>query len=282
MGAIKEKMINDMTIRGFTERTKESYLCCAKLFVKYFNKSPDLLTLEDINRFQLYLKNEKKAAENTFNLYVNAIKFLYKVTLQKDFNISLIPFSKRHHYLPVVLNKDEVCRLFLSLSNLKHKAMILTLYSTGMRASELCYLKPSDIDSKRMVIHIRDGKGQKDRYAILSPKLLAKLREYWLAADPKPREWLFPGRKGKPISRHTIKEIIQKAKFNADIKKKLTTHTLRHTFATHLLEAGEDVKKIQLLLGHKSLRTTGVYLHVASNFLTNTKTPLDALDLNIE
>ena len=161
MGAIKEKMIRDLTIRGLSQRTIESYINCVKLFVKYFMKSPDKLTLTDIQAFQWYLKNERKLAANTFNVYVKAIKFLYKITLGKEWNIDLIPYTKIGKTLPVVLNREEVLRLYNAATNIKHQAIILTLYSTGMRASELTHLRVNDIDSKRMAIRINQGKGKK-------------------------------------------------------------------------------------------------------------------------
>ena len=280
MGAIKEKMKRDMEIRGLSKRTKESYLGCVKQFVKYFMKSPDQLSLEDIHTYQLHLIRDRKVAENTFNQYVSALKFLYGQTLKRDWKIDMIPYHKRSKRLPVVLNREEVVKLYKAVPYLKHKAMILTLYSTGIRASELANVKVSDIDSKRMLIRIDQGKNRKDRYVHLPAKLLEILRMYWQSETVKSKTWLFPGRpRTEPITRNSVRNMVHKAKETAGIQKQVTTHTLRHSFATHQLEDGVDIRKIQLMLGHRSLRTTAKYLHVASNYLEETSNPLDTLDL---
>lgn len=248
--------------------------------MKYFMKPPDKLTLEDIHTYQVYLKRERGVAVNAFNLYVSALKFLYGVTLKRDWNIVLIPLKKKSKRLPVVLSREEVARLYKAASYLKHRVMLLTLYSKGMRASELVHLKVTDIDSERMLIRINQGKGGRDRYVPLSEKLLKVLRVYWLSAEPKPKMWLFPGYGDDlPLSRHSVQKMILKVRKDAGIKKCVTTHTMRHTYATHMLEDGEDILTIQLLLGHRSLRTTGKYLHVSRGHLKNTKTPLDTLNL---
>jgi len=244
-------------------------------------KSPDLLTLEDINSYQLYLIRDRQISVSYFNIQVAALKFLYGVTLKREWNIELIPYHKESKRLPVVLSKEEVVQLYKAVSYIKHKAMILTLYSTGIRASELTHLKVSDIDSKRMQIRIDQGKGGKDRYVRLSEKLLKILRLYWRSEKIKPKTWLFPGYgEDSPLSRHSVTKMILKAREKAGIQKHVTTHTVRHTCATHMLESGENIKKIALMLGHSSLKTTGKYLHVASNYLDNMKTPLDDLELD--
>lgn len=281
MGIIKERMKQDLEIRGMSKSTQESYLGCVKQFVKYFMKSPDRLTLDDIHTYQLHLKRDRKISVNYFNIQVAALKFLYRVTLKRNWNIELIPYHKRSKKLPVVLSQEEVVRMYKAVSYIKHKAMILTLYSTGIRASELVHLKVSDIDSKRMQIRIDQGKGNKDRYVRLSEKLLEVLRWYWLSEKIKPRTWLFPGYGvDSPLSRHSVQKMTAKAREKAGIQKQVTTHTMRHTYATHMLESGENIKKIGLMLGHRSLRTTGKYLHVASNYLDTMKTPLDTLDID--
>ena len=280
MGIIKERMKQDMEIRGLSENTRDAYLSCIKQFVKYFKTSPDQLTLEDIHTYQVFLIRDRKVAGNTFNQYVAALKFLYGVTLKQEFNITLIPFHKRSIKLPVVLSREEVVQLYKAVSYIKHKAMILTLYSTGIRVSELVHLKVVDIDSKRMQIRIEQGKGRKDRYVRLSDKLLVELRLYWCSEKHKPKTWLFPGRDIAPLCRSSVEMMVKKARENAGIQKHVTPHTMRHSFATHMLESGVDLRKIQLMLGHRSLRTTAKYLHVASNYIATTNTPLDTLDLD--
>jgi len=282
MGIIKEKMIQDLEIRGFSERTQDTYLMCIKQFVKYYMKSPDLLTLDDINSYQLYLIRDRQISVSYFNIQVAALKFLYGVTLKREWNINLIPYHKESKGLPVVLSQEEVVQLYKAVSYIKHKAIILTFYSTGVRSSELTHLKVSDIDSDRMQIRIERGKGGKDRYVRLSEKLLKILRLYWRSEKrKKPRTWLFPGRDvNSPLSRGSVEKMILKARKTSGIQKQVTAHSLRHTYATHMLEAGEDLRTIQLMLGHKSLKTTGKYLHVASNYLDNMKTPLDDLELD--
>ena len=281
MGIIKERMKQDMEIRGLSENTRDAYLSCVKQFVKYFMTSPDQLTLEDIHTYQVFLIRDRKVAGNTFNQHVSALKFLYGVTLKQKLNITLIPFHKRSIKLPVVLSREEVVDLYKAVSYLKHKAMILTLYSTGIRVSELVHLKVVDIDSKRMQIRIEQGKGRKDRYVRLSEKLLEELRLYWSSEKRKPKTWLFPGyRDIAPLCRSSVENMVKKARENAGIQKHVTPHVMRHSCATHMLEAGEDLRKIQLMLGHRSLRTTAKYLHVASNYIATTNNTLDTLDLD--
>jgi site-specific recombinase XerD len=273
-------MKRDMEIRGLSTATQMRYLQCASRFVRYYMKSPDQLGLEDVHRFQLHMIRDRHYAEKTFNLHVTALKFLYGQTLQRPWRIELIPYHKRSKRLPVVLSREEVRRLYEAVSNIKHKTMILTLYATGMRVSELTHLKVADVNSERMQIRINQGKDRKDRYVRLSEKLLKVLREYWSASTPKPKTWLFPGRyEDIPIDRNSVTKIIRAVGRKAGIRKRVTAHTLRHTFATHLLEDGVDIRTIQLLLGHRSLRSTAMYLHVATTHLQETKSPLDSLDL---
>ena len=281
MGAIKEKMKRDMEIRGFSPRTQQNYLECAIRLVKHFMKSPDLLSLDDIHNYQLYLIRECGYATNTINQHVSAMRFLFGQTLQRAWRIEQIPYHKRSKRLPIALSREEVLRMYQATSNIKHKAMILTLYSTGMRVSELIHLKVTNIDRERMLIHIEEAKNQKDRYVPLSEKLLEILRRYWIAKKPKSRIWMFPGRGGNaPLARTSVAKMIQSVRIKAGISKRVTTHTMRHTYATHMLEAGEDIRKIQLLLGHRNIGTTSIYLHVAANDIREAKNPLDSLDLD--
>jgi len=285
MGQIKEQMKKDMQIRGLSKRTQDMYLFCAERFVKYFMKSPVLLTEKDINNFQYHLVNDLKLNSKTINIYVCAIKFLYKITLWdkiiNKFDIELIPMCKVKKRLPFVLSKEEIIRLYKTITFIKYRAIFLTMYSAGLRSSEVRTLKVGDIDSKRMVIKIRDSKNNKDRYVMLSEKLLKELRFYYKCYKHKIKDLLFPGRDGKRLHGGTIRHIIKIAAKRANIKKEINPHTLRHSFATHMLENNIDIRRIQLLLGHRCLRTTAKYTHVTGSFLNDTKSPLDSLNLNI-
>ena len=282
MGAIKEKMKQQMEIRGLSENTQESYLRAAAQFVKHFMVSPETLGVEDIHAYQLHLIRERKVAAATYNIHVAALRFLYRTTLKVDWNIEAIPFHKKTKRLPVVLSPEELVRLCDAVRNIKHKAMILTLYDTGARVTEVARLKTTDIDSKRMLVRIEQGKGHKDRYVPLSEKLLAVLRRYWASQRRHSKIWLFPGCKPQlPYSRRSLQKVVHAAQLRSGLQKTVTPHTLRHSFATHHLENGTDIRTIQVLLGHRSIGTTSKYIHVASNYLENTRTPLDTLDLNL-
>lgn len=282
MGKYANHMDNEMSIRGFSEETKKSYLRCMKSFIKYCGLQPDKITKEHVNRYQVYLTKEKKVALSTFNQHVCAIIFFYKHVIKKPWIISCVPYMKKEKRIPVVLSRQEVLRLLGSLSNIKHRAIFLTLYSTGLRAKEVCCLKPHDIESDRMVIRINQGKGKKDRYVMLSPHLLEALRAYWktrwASAKVKP-DYLFPGSDiTKPISKKGVRWMLKKSAERVGIdEEKVSSRILRHTFSTHLLEGGANIRIIQSLLGHRNLRTTEIYTHVASNYLTTTTSPLDTL-----
>ena len=279
MGAIREKMRQQMVIRGLSEGTQESYLGAAAQFVKFFMVPPEQLGIEDIHAYQHHLIRERQFAAATYNVHVCALRFLYQTTLKVDWRIDAIPFSKKNKTLPVVLSPEEVLSLYGAVSNSKHKAIILTLYDTGARASEAVHLKLTDIDSKRMCVRIEQGKGRKDRYVPLSAKLLKVLRCYWGSQRRHSRTWLFPGQKPElAYNRRSLHKVIAAARIRSGIQKPVTAHILRHSFATRLLESGVDIRTIQLLLGHRSLRTTSIYLHVTSNYLDRTLTPLDTLD----
>ncbi len=280
MGAIKERMMQDLQLRGLSENTQQKYLSCVKQFVGHFMISPERLGLNDIRAYQLYLIRERNIAESSFNVHIAALKFLYGVTLQRRWNLDLFPYHRTSKRLPVVLSREEVVQLYHAVSSLKHRAIVLTLYSTGLRVSELVHLKVHDIDSSRMLVRVQEGKNRKDRYVGLSPKLLELLRQYWRSTNPPSRTWLFPGDSpGHPLTRCGVGKMIRKAKERAGIGKPVSPHTLRHSFATHLLESGVDVRSIQLMMGHESLRTTVQYLHVASTTLHESPNLLDLLDI---
>lgn len=276
MGEFQDRMDADMEIRGLALNTRKAYRLAMRKFVRYFMRPPDLLTPEDIRRYQLYLTRERKVGWGVFNIAAAAIKFFYRVTLKKEWKIEDIPYQRKPRKLPEILSSEKVMALITSLRNLKHRAILTAIYAGGLRASEVIHLKVSDIDSQRMVLRIDQGKGRKDRYVMLSPKLLDVLREYWKAE--RPQTWLFPGLiPGKPLDRSTVARIVDLAKKAAGITGRVYPHLIRHCFATHLLEQGANLRVIQKLLGHQSLRSTEIYTHVAKNYLQETSSPLDIL-----
>lgn len=274
MGRLREEMKGDLELRGLSPETQKIYLYYVTNFSRYFNRSPYHLGKREIREYLLYLLREKKASASTVNLCYSALKFLYAKTLRRDEIMEKIPRLRSTKKLPVVLERQEVESLFSVMKNLKHRAILMLIYSSGLRLREASYLKVSDIDSKRMVLRIRQGKGRKDRYTLLSTLALEVLRKYWRHCRPK--EWLFPGRlSDKPLSVRSIQRVFKKARTLAGIRKPATVHTLRHSFATHLLEQGTDLHRIQLLLGHRSLKTTAIYLHVSRKELVRIVSPLD-------
>jgi site-specific recombinase XerD len=247
------------------------------LFARHFRQAPDALGPEEIRTYQLYLTNERKLATGSILIAVAALRFLYKVTLQKDWPWDqTIPVPKKPQTLPIVLSPDEVLEFLACVPGLKHRTILTVCYAAGLRISEAIRLRVTDIDSKRMVIRVEQGKNQKDRYVMLSPKLLELLRAWWRAA--KPKGWLFPGYGlDAPITREAVEDVCQQARRRCGIAKPITPHSLRHAFAVHLLESGTDVRTIQLLLGHRSLATTARYLRIATSKVCATQSPLDLL-----
>jgi site-specific recombinase XerD len=255
-------MIEDLRIRNYSPRTIQIYVRCVTQFAKYFGRSPERLSTEEIREYQRYLVEDKKVSWSSFNQTVNALRFLYGRTLGREEHIEQIPFSRPERRLPVVLSVGEVSRLFRYVRGRKPLMVFQTMYGTGLRLMEALNLKPGHIDSDRMVIRVERGKGRKDRYVSLPPTLLRLLREYW--KDYRPQTWLFPNRTQKyPLHTTTVQRAFREAALRAGIDKPVSTHTLRHCFATHLLEAGTDLRTIQMLLGHGSLTTSAIYLHVA-------------------
>jgi site-specific recombinase XerD len=252
-------MIEDLQIRNLSTNTQTSYLDQVSRFARHFGKSPEDLGPEEIRAYQVYLTNEKKLAPGSILIAVCALRFLYRVTLHKDWVFEdIIPAPKKPQTLPVVLSPEEAIHFLGCVEHIKHRTILTTCYAAGLRISEVVRLKPEHIDSQRMVLRVDQGKGQKDRYVMLSPKLLEILRVWW--RTEKPRPWLFPGDvAGKPITRSAVEDACQKAHRICGITKPVTPHSLRHAFAVHLLENGTDVRTIQLLLGHRSLATTARY-----------------------
>ena len=275
---LREQMQRDLQLRGLSVRTQEAYLSQVRDFARYFKKSPDQLGESEIKEYLHYLLREKKASDSTVKQCYGALKFLYQTTLQRGWVMEKIPYLKTRMKLPVVLDRKEIDALFTVTHNLKHLAILMLIYSAGLRVGEAANLRISDIDSKRMTIRVQQGKGGKDRYSILSHVALETLRQYW--RKYRPSKWLFPGYgKDNPISSRSIQRIFGAAKDRAGITKPASTHTLRHSFATHLLEAGTNLHHIQLLLGHKSPQTTTVYLHVSRMDLAQIASPLDRVPL---
>ena len=278
MGKYFNQMKQDLELRNYSKHTVTVYLDHMKNFIKFHMKSPTEITMEDITSYQVFLVYSKKVSFSTFNLAVCSIKYFYKHILKTNWRIDLIPYQKKVKSLPNVLSRQEVARIIAAAENLKNKAIIQTLYATGVRLSELINLKVTDIDSKRMVVRIKQGKGKKDRYVMLSKTLLSTLREYWKQAQPKPRTFLFPGvNPDSHFSRRSVQRIVKETALRAHIDKTVTPHTLRHCFATHLLENGENIRVIQKFLGHEGLRATEIYTHVAENYINQANSPLDSL-----
>jgi integrase/recombinase XerD len=277
MTTLRQRMIEDMQVRHFSPRTQASYVLQVALFARHFRQSPYALGPEDIRAYQLYLTNERKLAPSSILVAVAALRFLYKVTLQKDWKWhQTIPAPKRPQTLPAVLSPQEVQQFLACVSGFKHRTLLTCCYAAGLRLSEAMGLKVTDIDSQRMVIRIQQGKGAKDRYVMLSPKLLELLRVWWRVA--RPQGWLFPGnRAGCPITKTAVEDACRQAHRRCGIAKPITPHSLRHGFATHLLEAGTDLRTIQLLLGHRSLATTARYLRIATSKVCATQSPLELL-----
>jgi integrase/recombinase XerD len=277
MTSLRQRMTEDMQVRNLALNTQTSYVQQVSLFARYFNKSPELLGPEDIRTYQVHLTNEKKLAPSSILIAVAALRFLYKTSLKRTWAFEdVIPAPKKPEKLPVVLSPEEVLHFLGSVGSILHRAILTTCYAAGLRISEAIHLKATDIDSQRMVIRVEQGKGQKDRYVMLSPRLLETLRSYWRAVRPK--DWLFEGDiPGQPIHRSSVELACQKARQRSGIRKPITPHSLRHGFAVHLLESGTDIRTIQLLLGHRSLATTARYLRIATTKVCSTSSPLDLL-----
>ncbi len=275
MTSLRRRMIEDMQVRNLSSQTQATYVQQVSLFARHFNKSPEILGPEEIRSYQVYLTNEKKLAPSSIIIAVAALRFLYKITLHKDWRLEeIIPTPKKPQKLPIVLSPKEVLKFLGCVRNIKHRTILTICYAAGLRVSEAICLKVTDIDSERMLIRVRQGKGQKDRDVMLSQKLLEILRDWWPLERPK--EWLFPGdRVGSHIGRHSVEWACQNAHRRCRIPKPITPHGLRHAFAVHLLESGTDVRTIQLLLGHRNLATTAKYLCLAATKVCSTTSPLD-------
>jgi len=263
-------------IRNLAENTQTSYLLQVSSFAKHFHRSPELLGPEEIRAWLVHLREERKLAPASLGPTIGAMRFLYRVTLKRPWSDEDFPLPKKPFRLPVVLSLEEITTFFGSIASLKQRTILMTAYAAGLRVSEVVHLKVGDIDSQRMVIRVDQGKNSKDRYVMLSPRLLEILRAYWHEAHP--RGWLFPGDiPGQPITRFAVARACNLARQRSGISKPITPHLLRHAFATHLLESGTDVRRIQLLMGHRALSTTARYLKVATSTVCATTSPFDLL-----
>jgi len=264
MTSLRKRMIEDLEIRNYSQRTVQTYVAQVAHFAKFFGKSPELLGPDHIRSYQLYLIKEKKVSWSLVNQTVCALRFLYRVTLPKNWSVKHIPYAKKPKKLPLILSHEELARFFNHVHHPKYRTATMIMYAAGLRLSETLHLLVSDIDSQRMMIHVSQGKGNKDRYAPLSTSLLLHLKAYW--KKYKPQEYLFPGKEPKnPLTPSAVQKACVEARKLAGLSKPVSAHTLRHCFATHLLEAGTDLRTIQVILGHKSLSTTSIYLHVTAN-----------------
>jgi site-specific recombinase XerD len=276
MGMFRDAMERAMALRGFAPKTCSAYLSWVRRLIQFCRVVPDQLTNEQVRAYLLHLTQERKLAFSTFNQALNAARFFFLEVLKRPFVVEGLRYQKPPRRLPVVMNDEEVSRLLAAAVSLRDRALLETAYATGMRVSEVTRLLITDLDSGRMAIRVDQGKGRKDRYVMLSPSLLETLRAYW--RESKPKGFLFPGVGGKkPLCISAAQKAFDRARLQAGIKKPVSFHTLRHSFATHLIESGTSVRTIQALLGHRSLQTTERYTHLAQNYLHQTKSPLDRL-----
>lgn len=277
---LRQRMIDDLKLRNRSPRTIETYVSHVARFALFHGRSPHLLGPEEVRLYQLHLR-DSGTSWSVFNQAVCALKFLYGVTLRVSWAVTHVPYGRKPRKLPVVLSQEEVVRLLDKVHNAVHRMALTTAYACGLRIGETVVLKPEHIDSARMLVHVEQGKGQKARVVPLSEVLLVRLRQYWKWERPKTKDspWLFPGKDpAMPLHYTTLEKACQRARAAASISKHATPHTLRHCYATHLLEAGTDLRTVQALLGHACLSTTTIYTHVQRKLITATKSPLDSME----
>ena len=283
MTHLRKMMLEELERRNYAQTTTRVYLQTIEDFARYFHRPPDQLGPEHIRQYQAYLFRERKLAARTVRQRLAALRFFFIQTIKKPWSLADTPYPKPTRHLPSILSPEEIAHLIDSARTRFHRMVLMTLYGTGARRAELARLQIADIDSQRMIIHIRGGKGRQDRDVMLSPTLLEALREYWRGLKRKPSRWLFPGgawhTASHPITPKAVWYACQQAAQNAGLQHRVHPHTLRHCFATHLLENGADLRTIQLLLGHHDLKETAVYLHLSRRHLNATASPLDSLVL---
>jgi site-specific recombinase XerD len=270
-------MDGDLVVRGMSVRTREAYLGAVAGLAKHYGRRPDRITQDEVQNYLLHLIEQRKLAWSSCNIVFQGLKFFYRVTLKRSATQFDIPRARQPQKLPQILSREEIVALIKSTANLKHRAILMTAYGAGLRLNEICHLRLTDIDSARMTIRVEQGKGAKDRYTLLSPRLLSELRRYW--SFYRPKLWLFTNRDGlEAISDGTVDKIYRHAKARARITKEGGIHSLRHAFATHLLEGGVDIHTIQRLMGHNHISSTLRYFHLARKHLTATPSPLELLE----
>ncbi len=280
---LRRRMLDDMTMRKLKVKTQAAYIRAVKNFTRFFGHSPELASAEDLRSYQLHMV-EQGVSSTTLNATITGLKFFFGVTLDRPSALKKMSPVRREQKLPQVLSVEEVTRLLKAASNLKHRAALSVAYGAGLRASEVTHLKLTDIDSERMILHVEQGKGRRDRYAMLSPSLLKLLRNWWRQAHAQGKMladgWLFPGQNPvNPLSTRQLNRACKSAAAEAQLDQRISMHTLRHSFATHLLEQKVDIRVIQVLLGHQKLENTARYSHVATRTIREVTSPLDQLAL---
>jgi site-specific recombinase XerD len=285
MTPLRQRMLEDMQLRNLGTETQRAYLHYITGLARFYQTSPDQLGLEEIREYQLYMINDRRYSPESVNAFVSATKFLYNVTLETPWPEGALPRCRVPHRLPVVLSPTETHEFFQHVSTIRYRAALMTAYGAGLRVSEVVAVQLGDIDSQRMLLRVQQGKGKKDRYAMLSPRLLEVLRCWWRSQHPagqrqktSPQDWLFPGwRKGRHMNTESLQTACREAARTAGLSKRVTVHTLRHSFATHMLENGTDIRWIQALLGHSRIDTTARYAAVSPNAIARVTSPLDRL-----
>lgn len=278
MTPLRRKMLADLQLRNYAARTQTMYLNRVAQMAAHLGRCPSVLTPEEVGDFLRYYRLEAGASLSAYKQMTAALRFLFRVTLGSEGMVPHLPYPRRSERRPVVLSRAEVARLLTRLPSLKQRTIAMTLYGAGLRIAEALHLRLGDIDSTRGVVMVRHGKGDVERQAMLSPLLLDALRRYWRLH--RPTDWLFPGRDpSRPLHERSVQRAISGAGRAAGIAKRVTPHVLRHSFATHLMEDGTDLRLIQVLLGHRSIKTTALYMHVASERIRSARSPLDALEL---